>query len=170
MCSRGDKLVQSHHGAKHEGKQPRSTGIRWPIFLGLSRLRRNIIHAQEVISWSSLIMDPRIEVPIKLKEPELDRYFFHDRAVRESGHDTSYRLEKVCANLATNDLNCLLYKDTEKKEKLESWVRFESIAWSTLVGRFSCLEHETESDPRHHLPYNQTRCPPSSLHVSETLV
>lgn len=43
-------------------------------------------------------------------EPELDEYFLHDRAVRESGHDTSYRLEKVCANLATVDLNSLLYK------------------------------------------------------------
>jgi alpha,alpha-trehalase len=43
-------------------------------------------------------------------EPELDEYFLHDRAVRESGHDTTYRLEKVCANLATIDLNSLLYK------------------------------------------------------------
>ena len=43
-------------------------------------------------------------------EPELDEYFLHDRAVRESGHDTSYRLEKVAANLATIDLNSLLYK------------------------------------------------------------
>lgn len=42
--------------------------------------------------------------------PELDEYFLHDRAVRESGHDTSYRLERVCANLATVDLNSLLYK------------------------------------------------------------
>ncbi|KAF4633057.1 hypothetical protein G7Y89_g5068 [Cudoniella acicularis] len=46
----------------------------------------------------------------KVVEPELDDYFLHDRAVRESGHDTSYRLEKVCANLATIDLNSLLYK------------------------------------------------------------
>lgn len=46
----------------------------------------------------------------EIKIPELDEYFLHDRAVRESGHDTSYRLEKVCANLATVDLNCLLYK------------------------------------------------------------
>ena len=45
-----------------------------------------------------------------IKEPELDEYFLHDRAVRESGHDTSYRLEKVAANLATVDLNSLLYK------------------------------------------------------------
>lgn len=46
----------------------------------------------------------------EVKEPELDEYFLHDRAVRESGHDTSYRLEKVAANLATIDLNTLLYK------------------------------------------------------------
>jgi alpha,alpha-trehalase len=45
-----------------------------------------------------------------IKEPDLDEYFLHDRAVRESGHDTSYRLERVCANLATVDLNSLLYK------------------------------------------------------------
>lgn len=45
-----------------------------------------------------------------IKEPRLDEYFLHDRAVRESGHDTSYRLEGVCADLATVDLNCLLYK------------------------------------------------------------
>ncbi|SRR5258708_2999592 len=45
-----------------------------------------------------------------LSEPELDEYFLHDRAVRESGHDTTYRFEKVCANLATIDLNSLLYK------------------------------------------------------------
>ncbi|KAL3456442.1 trehalase-domain-containing protein [Aspergillus heterothallicus] len=46
----------------------------------------------------------------KVVEPDLDEYFLHDRAVRESGHDTSYRLERVCANLATVDLNSLLYK------------------------------------------------------------
>ena len=43
-------------------------------------------------------------------EPQLDEYFRHDRAVRESGHDTSYRLEGKAANLATVDLNSLLYK------------------------------------------------------------
>ncbi|KAJ7649884.1 alpha,alpha-trehalase-neutral trehalase [Roridomyces roridus] len=45
-----------------------------------------------------------------LKEPELDEYFLHDRAVRESGHDTTYRFEKRCANLGTIDLQALLYK------------------------------------------------------------
>ncbi|EEH18519.1 hypothetical protein PABG_07579 [Paracoccidioides brasiliensis Pb03] len=43
-------------------------------------------------------------------EPELDQYFMHDRGVRESGHDTSYRFDQGCADLATVDLNCLLYK------------------------------------------------------------
>jgi alpha,alpha-trehalase len=43
-------------------------------------------------------------------EPELDDYFVHDRAVRESGHDTTYRFDKICAHLATIDLNSLVYK------------------------------------------------------------
>lgn len=46
----------------------------------------------------------------EIQEPILDEYFLHDRGVRESGHDTSYRLEGVCADLATIDLNSLLYK------------------------------------------------------------
>ena len=45
-----------------------------------------------------------------VNEPGLDEYFLHDRAVRESGHDTSYRLENIAADLATIDLNALLYK------------------------------------------------------------
>jgi alpha,alpha-trehalase len=46
----------------------------------------------------------------KIKESELNEYFVHDRAVRESGHDTSYRLDNCAANLNTVDLNALLYK------------------------------------------------------------
>ncbi len=42
--------------------------------------------------------------------PELDAYFKEDRAVRESGHDTSYRLEGICTRLCTVDLNSLLYR------------------------------------------------------------
>ena len=34
----------------------------------------------------------------------------HDRAVRESGHDTTYRLDGRCAHLCTVDLNSLLYR------------------------------------------------------------
>lgn len=46
----------------------------------------------------------------KIKNPELDEYFMHDRAARESGHDTSYRLDRCTAHLNTVDLNSLLYK------------------------------------------------------------
>jgi len=44
-----------------------------------------------------------------IKDSELDRYFLHDRSVRESGHDTTYRLDNCCADLNTVDLNSLLY-------------------------------------------------------------
>jgi alpha,alpha-trehalase len=44
----------------------------------------------------------------------LDQFFLHDRSMRESGHDTTYRwtTEKGdrCANFATIDLNALLFK------------------------------------------------------------
>ncbi|KAJ3118711.1 alpha,alpha-trehalase nth1 [Nowakowskiella sp. JEL0407] len=46
----------------------------------------------------------------KIQVHELDRYFVHDRAVRESGHDTTYRFEKKCASLVTVDLNSLVFK------------------------------------------------------------
>lgn len=40
----------------------------------------------------------------------LDLYFMHDRSVRESGHDTSYRIDGDCADLNLVELNALLYK------------------------------------------------------------
>jgi alpha,alpha-trehalase len=43
-------------------------------------------------------------------DPELDEYFVHDRTLRESGHDNSYRLEGRAAHLCTVDLNSLLYR------------------------------------------------------------
>ncbi|KAF9354396.1 alpha,alpha-trehalase nth1 [Mortierella sp. NVP85] len=54
-------------------------------------------------------------------EPALDTYFKHDRAVRESGHDTTYRLDNCCADIATVDLNALLYKyETDIAETIQS--------------------------------------------------
>jgi len=61
-------------------------------------------HSISVLEFSEKYNDGIIQ------EPELDEYFLHDRAVRESGHDTTYRFEKRCANLATIDLQSLLYK------------------------------------------------------------
>ncbi|WP_298541684.1 trehalase family glycosidase [uncultured Aquimarina sp.] len=46
----------------------------------------------------------------EIKDPELDLYFTHDRSMRESGHDTSNRLDDVCAHLNTVGINSLLYK------------------------------------------------------------
>ncbi|KAF8923626.1 neutral trehalase [Dissophora ornata] len=46
----------------------------------------------------------------EVSDPDLDTYFKHDRAVRESGHDTTYRLDNCAADIATVDLNALLYK------------------------------------------------------------
>jgi len=46
----------------------------------------------------------------EVRDAALDRYFIHDRSLRESGHDTSWRLDDVCADLNTVDLNSLLYK------------------------------------------------------------
>lgn len=46
----------------------------------------------------------------KIENPELDAYFVHDRSVRESGHDTTYRLEAICAQLNPVELNAMLYK------------------------------------------------------------
>ena len=54
----------------------------------------------------------------QISDPELDAYFVHDRAMRESGHDTSYRLINRCANLVTVDLNALLYKIETDLEEL----------------------------------------------------
>lgn len=45
----------------------------------------------------------------EIHDIELDTYFQHDRSLRESGHDTSWRLDDVCADLNTVDLNSLLY-------------------------------------------------------------
>lgn len=45
-----------------------------------------------------------------LKSASLDQYFVHDRTLRESGHDTSWRLDDVAADLNSVDVNSLLYK------------------------------------------------------------
>ena len=46
----------------------------------------------------------------EIQDKSLNEYFLHDRSLRESGHDTSWRLENRTANLNLVDLNSLLYK------------------------------------------------------------
>ena len=60
---------------------------------------------------------------------ELDEFFVHDRSLRESGHDTTSRLNNRCANLNTVDLNALLYKyDTDIAKLIKTFFKntFES--------------------------------------------
>jgi alpha,alpha-trehalase len=46
----------------------------------------------------------------EISVPELDAFFVHDRSMRESGHDKTYRWDDRCADFVTVDLNSLLYK------------------------------------------------------------
>jgi len=46
----------------------------------------------------------------EISVPALDSFFVHDRAMRESGHDKTYRWDNACADYVTVDLNSLLYK------------------------------------------------------------
>jgi alpha,alpha-trehalase len=46
----------------------------------------------------------------EIKDAQLDRYFVHDRTLRESGHDTTWRLDNIAADLNCVDVNSLLYK------------------------------------------------------------
>ncbi len=61
-------------------------------------------HKPDFKSFKVMYQDGRI------KDKELDQYFIHDRSMRESGHDTSNRLDNICADLNTVGLNSLLYK------------------------------------------------------------
>ncbi|KAL1406900.1 alpha,alpha-trehalase nth1 [Vanrija albida] len=87
----------------------------------------------------------------KIKEPGLDEYFQHDRGLRESGHDTTYRFEKKCADLVTVDLNSLLYKyeidiasaiDCLFDDKFELEEEFELSPWPITEATFASPERE----------------------------
>jgi alpha,alpha-trehalase len=76
----------------------------------------------------------------KIDVPQLDKFFTHDRAMRESGHDKTYRWDDRCADFVTVDLSSLLYKietdiaRTIEKEfndrlKLEDGTTQTSSAW-----------------------------------------
>ena len=85
----------------------------------------------------------------------LDDYFVHDRTVRESGHDTSYRIEGNCADLNLVELNAMLYKyetdfaeiiDTEFNGRFEDYTsKFwteQAEARKKAVNKYLWNEHE----------------------------
>ena len=88
----------------------------------------------------------------EVKEPEIDEYFLHDRAVRESGHDTSYRLENVAADLATVDLNSCLYKyETDIANTIRGVFEDQleiPVEWQTNENRLDMIERSAKWDRR----------------------
>ncbi len=72
----------------------------------------------------------------ELIDEDLDEYFVHDRSVRENGHDTTWRLDNVCAHLCTVDLNSLLYKYEKDFEYLiktyfnDVLGEYDSVYWN----------------------------------------
>ncbi|MCA0151965.1 alpha,alpha-trehalase [Winogradskyella vincentii] len=75
---------------------------------------------------------------------ELDRYFVHDRSLRESGHDTSWRLDDVCADLNTVDLNSLLYKyESDFAHLIENYFDGEFEGWHSTYW-FQIMEERAE--------------------------
>ena len=75
----------------------------------------------------------------ELKEPDLDTFTMHDRALRESGHDCSNRVEGRCADLGTIDLQCLLYKYEKDIARI---IREEFDDTLTVPAEF-CAPHQT---------------------------
>lgn len=83
-----------------------------------------------------------------IENKELNAYFIHDRSVRESGHDTSYRIEGICADLNPVELNALLYKyemdfgyltETYLNNSFES---FESSFWYSAANKRAKRMHK----------------------------
>ena len=76
-----------------------------------------------------------------IKSAELDRYFVHDRTLRESGHDTTWRLDNVAADLNCVDVNSLLYKYEKDFEYLigtcynDSFTAQDEIEYTTEYWR-----------------------------------
>ncbi|WP_431156596.1 trehalase family glycosidase [Winogradskyella poriferorum] len=66
----------------------------------------------------------------QIQNEALDVYFLHDRSLRESGHDTSWRLDDVCADLNTVALNSLLYKyESDFAHLIEDYFGGEFNGW-----------------------------------------
>ncbi len=83
---------------------------------------------------------------------DLDRYFVHDRSLRESGHDTSWRLDGICAELNTVDLNSLLYKyETDFEYLIDTYYKG---SFSTSAGKiYKSLYFTEKAQTRKKLMY-----------------
>jgi len=83
----------------------------------------------------------------EIKNPELDQYFVHDRTVRESGHDTSYRIEGNCADLNLVELNAMLYKyETDFAELIEVEFNGKFESYTSAYWRENAKERKKAVD------------------------
>ncbi|RMG68081.1 MAG: trehalase [Calditrichaeota bacterium] len=77
--------------------------------------------------------------------PELEEFFLHDRAMRESGHDTSNRLINRCAHLNTVDLNALLFRyEMDLAELIQQYFDGEMAAAPGETGKASFWRAQAE--------------------------
>jgi len=93
----------------------------------------------------------------RTKHRGLDEFFIHDRSLRESGHDNSYRIAGRCANLNTVDLNSLLYKyECDLADMLETY--FDGAlegAGINYAARYFRHNAERRSERMQHLMWNE---------------
>ena len=91
----------------------------------------------------------------KIQEPELVYFFHQDRAVRESGHDTTYRWrvdgKDRASDFVTVDLNSLLYKYEMDLAKFLKDKKFEIAA---LVRKERMLKYLWNPDKKMFFDYN----------------
>jgi alpha,alpha-trehalase len=111
-----------------EGKRLTKNGLNRFLADGLGMPPEcEVGHFDAILSPFAKELNISIENYIKgyqngeIKNNELAIYFLNDRSVRESGHDTSYRIDGNCSELNLVDLNAFLYKyETDFKEIIAS--------------------------------------------------
>ncbi|MCO6431956.1 MAG: trehalase [Deltaproteobacteria bacterium] len=83
-------------------------------------------HYEVIVKWHALKVGMSIEDYIEafnngtIENKELEQFIKHDRAMRESGHDTSYRMLGKAASLNTVELNSLLFRAETELARLLS--------------------------------------------------
>ncbi|MGB3608311.1 trehalase family glycosidase, partial [Psychroserpens sp.] len=117
-----------------------------------------------------------------IKNESLDNYFVNDRSVRESGHDTSYRIDGNCIDLNLVELNALLYKyETDfanliKTEFGDSFSikdkNYTSANWNEKAEKRKALADSLlwNEDKGLYLDYNFKKEQPSDFIAATTLV
>lgn len=90
----------------------------------------------------------------QISEPELDEFLLHDRAMRESGHDTSSRFDNVVADLATIDLNALLYKYEQDILEFASMIGEDPEKWRSRSEARKAAVNKYLWDAKEHIYYD----------------